>query len=246
MNMPFSVIPAIDVRHSSVVRLSQGDFGRETVYDESPLATATHYADAGAQWLHLVDLDAARRGSYSLQALLASLRESTRLKIQTGGGIRSEEDVEALFKLGVSRVVIGTQAVRDPIRVSGWIRDYGRERITLALDARLDAGGAWRLPVDGWTEDSGASLEVTIDRYADAGLKHLLCTDIARDGMLEGFNLDLYRMLSTRWPELSIQASGGVRGIDDIVAAREAGASAAILGRALLENRFELGEALKC
>jgi len=241
----FTIIPAIDVRQSCVVRLSQGDYERETVYDDSPLATAVRYADAGAQWLHLVDLDAARRGEYSLQALLAKLRKSP-LQVQTGGGIRNEADVESLLALGATRVVIGTQAVRDPVRVSGWIEEYGRERITLALDARQDDGGNWCLPVAGWTETSGASLEGLLDRFSDAGLKHVLCTDIARDGMLGGFNLDLYRMLSQRWPQLSIQASGGVRGVDDIVAAREAGASAAILGRALLEQRFQLREALTC
>ena len=242
----FTIIPAIDVRQSCVVRLNQGDYERETVYDNSPLATAIRYADSGAQWLHLVDLDAARRGEYSLQALLAKLHKSTPLRIQTGGGIRNEADVEAVLELGAARVVIGTQAVRDPIRVSRWIGEYGRERITLALDARQDAGGDWRLPVAGWTETSGESLEDLLDRYSDAGLKHVLCTDIARDGMLSGLNIDLYRMLSQRWPALSIQASGGVRSVDDIVAAREAGASAAILGRALLEQRFKLGEALAC
>ena len=246
MTMAFTAIPAIDVRSSRVVRLSQGDYAKETVYGDSPLATAKLYADAGAKWLHLVDLDAARLGGYSLQTLLADLRDSTPLSIQTGGGIRSEADVEDLLELGVARVVVGTTAVRDPARVIGWLRVYGCDRITLALDARQDAAGIWRCPVAGWTEDSSASLEGLVQQYSDAGLQHLLCTDIARDGMLSGFNLDLYRLLSRRWPQLQIQASGGVRSIDDVRAAREAGASAAILGRALLEGRFKLEDALAC
>lgn len=246
MNMSFTVIPAIDVRNSRLVRLSQGDYARATVYDDSPLVAAKRYADAGAQWLHLVDLDAARLGGYSLQALVADLRQSTPLQIQTGGGIRSEADVESLLALGVARVVVGTMAVREPTRVIGWIRAYGSERVTLALDAQQDEAGAWRLPVAGWTEDSTETLDDLLQCYADAGLKHLLCTDIARDGMLGGFNLELYGMLARRWPQLLIQASGGVRSIDDVRAAREAGASAAILGRALLEGRFELAEALAC
>lgn len=244
--MSFTVIPAVDVRNARVVRLSQGDYARETVYDDSPFATAKRYADDGAQWLHLVDLDAARLGRYSLQALLAGLRQSTPLRIQTGGGIRSEADVESLLELGVARVVVGTLAVREPARVIGWLRDYGSERITLALDARQDEAGSWRLLVAGWTETSVETLEGLLQCYADAGLKHLLCTDIARDGVLGGFNLDLYRMLARRWPQLIIQASGGVRSVADVVAAREAGASAAILGRALLEGRFTLTGALAC
>lgn len=246
MTMAFTAIPAIDVRSSRVVRLSQGDYAKETVYGDSPLGTAKLYAAAGAQWLHLVDLDAARLGGYSLQTLLADLRDSTPLSIQTGGGIRSEADVEDLLELGVARVVVGTTAVRDPARVIGWLRVYGCERITLALDARQDAAGTWRCPVAGWTENSSASLEALVQQYADAGLQHLLCTDIARDGMLSGFNLDLYRLLSRRWPQLQIQASGGVRSIDDVRAAREAGATAAILGRALLEGRFKLEDAVAC
>ncbi len=246
MTMAFTIIPAIDVRNSRVVRLSQGDYSKETVYGDSPLATAKLYADAGARWLHLVDLDAARLGGYSLQSLLADLRDSTSLMIQTGGGIRSEADVEDLLELGVARVVVGTTAVRDPARVLGWLRMYGCDRITLALDAREDASGVWRLPVSGWTEASSASMDELVQRYADAGLQHILCTDIARDGMLSGFNLELYRMLALRWPQLRIQASGGVRSIDDVRAAREAGAGGAILGRALLEGRFRLEDALSC
>jgi phosphoribosylformimino-5-aminoimidazole carboxamide ribotide isomerase len=247
MTMSFNVIPAIDVRNGCVVRLSQGDFARETVYEDSPLAAAHRYADAGAQWLHLVDLDAAKNGSYSLQALLGNLRRSTRLQIQTGGGIRSGADVEALLDLGVARVVVGTLAVREPLRVGNWIRDYGSERITLALDTKQDeVTGTWHLPTAGWTENSAKTLDGLLSFYARAGLKHLLCTDIARDGMLGGFNLDLYRTLSKSWPQLAIQASGGVRSVDDVIAAREAGAGAAILGRALLEARFTLAEALAC
>jgi len=242
----FTIIPAIDVRNARVVRLSQGDYHKETVYGDSPLATAKLYAESGAQWLHLVDLDAARLGGYSLHALLADLRDATPLMIQTGGGVRSEADVEDLLALGVARVVVGTTAVRDPARVIGWLRVYGCERITLALDARQDDAGAWRLPVAGWTQDSSARLEELVQQYADAGLQHLLCTDIARDGMLSGFNLELYRLLARRWPQLRIQASGGVRSIDDVRAAREAGAGGAILGRALLEGRFRLEDALAC
>ncbi len=242
--MSFLAIPAIDVRGGRVVRLNQGDYARETVYGDSPEAVGRAYADAGSSWLHLVDLDAAKKGAYTLAPLLGLL--SDRLQVQTGGGIRSEADVEALLAAGAARVVVGTLAVREPARVAVWLERFGADRITLALDAREDADGEWRLPVAGWTETSTQTLPELVAFYADAGLKHLLCTDISRDGMLSGFNIDLYRMLATRWPALSVQASGGVRSLDDIRAAREAGAGVAILGRALLEGRFDLAEALAC
>jgi phosphoribosylformimino-5-aminoimidazole carboxamide ribotide isomerase len=242
--MSFVAIPAIDVRDGRVVRLRQGDYGRETSYGDSPEAMALAYADQGSRWLHLVDLDAAKSGAYMLSALLASV--SRRLQVQTGGGIRGEHDVERLLAAGAARVVVGTVAVRDPARVAGWIARFGADRLTIALDARQDDDGEWRLPVSGWTESSPRTLTDLVAFYHEAGLTHLLCTDISRDGMLSGFNLDLYRMLGERWPRLRIQASGGVRSLDDIRAARDAGAGAAILGRALLERRFDLPEALAC
>lgn len=244
--MTFIAIPAIDVREGRVVRLAQGDYGRETGYAPTPLAAACDYAAQGARWLHLVDLDAARNGGYTLQPLVAQILAATSLRLQTGGGIRATADIAELLELGVSRVVVGTVAVREPGRVLSWLREFGADRITVALDARRDAEGDWLLPVAGWTEVSDCRLEAVLERYADAGLRHLLCTDTERDGMLGGFNLDLYRKLSQRWPGLEIQASGGVRGIADITAARDAGAAAAILGRALLESRFSLPEALSC
>lgn len=244
--MTFIILPAIDVRGGAVVRLSQGDYDRQTVYGGSPIETIAGYAQDGASWLHLVDLDAARVGRYTLQPLVREIRTRTSLKIQTGGGIRAESEVEALLGAGAERVVVGTLAVREPERVLAWLARFGADRITLALDTRQDELGRWRLPVKGWTEATPRTLEDLIDGYAGAGLRHVLCTDISRDGMLSGFNLDLYRSLAARFPALEFQASGGVRDLADIGAAREAGARAAILGRALLEGRFSLREALAC
>jgi phosphoribosylformimino-5-aminoimidazole carboxamide ribotide isomerase len=244
--MTFTVIPAIDVRRGAVVRLHQGDYARETVYGDSPLEPIQRYAREGAAWLHLVDLDAARLGEYSLISLLKEVCRHTPLKVQTGGGIRSEKDVDDVLAAGAERAVIGTTAVKEPQRVISWLKSFGAERITLALDASRDDEGRWRLPVKGWTEATPGTLEDLLTTYADAGLRHVLCTDISRDGMLSGFNLDLYRALAERFPGLEIQASGGVRDLDDIRAAKKAGARAAILGRALLEGRFELAEALAC
>ena len=242
--MSFTLFPAIDIRAGRVVRLAQGDYQRQTGYDMDPVALAASYHEQGASWLHLVDLDAARLGVYSQQVLLARLHSETGLKIQTGGGVRSEREIESLLAGGASRVVIGTLAVREPDTVAAWLKRFGPEHITLALDTRQDASGAWRLPVSGWTMDSALRFDDLLARYADLGLRHLLCTDIERDGMMSGFNLDLYRGLARAWPSLQVQASGGVRGIDDIRAAREAGAAVAILGRALIEQQFDLSEAL--
>ncbi len=244
--MTFTVLPAVDIRNGAVVRLKQGDYERQTNYARSPIETISGYAEDGALWLHLVDLDAARVGRYSLAPLLEQIRAGTGLKVQTGGGVRREEDVEALIKAGAARVVVGTMSVREPERVAGWIRAFGPDRITLALDARQDEKGRWLLPVEGWTEATTGALDQMLRRYEGAGLRHVLCTDIARDGMLSGFNLDLYRTLALAFPSLDIQASGGVRSLDDIRAAKAAGARGAILGRALLEQKFELKEALQC
>ncbi|MFT3806398.1 1-(5-phosphoribosyl)-5-[(5-phosphoribosylamino)methylideneamino]imidazole-4-carboxamide isomerase [Arenimonas sp.] len=243
--MNWTIYPAIDVRGGRVVRLAQGDYSRETVHGEDPLALAAAFSAAGAQWLHLVDLDAARSGAYGLRTLLQRIVKRTRLKVQTGGGIRDESDVESLFEAGAARVVIGTLAVRQPGRVIGWLKEFGAERIVVALDTRLE-GGRWCLPVRGWTEASVASLDELLMRFRDAGLRHLLCTDIARDGMLAGFNLELYEGLQRRFPGIELQASGGVSDVAQIARAREAGLAGAVLGRALLEGRIALPEALAC
>ena len=248
--MSFDPLPAIDVRDGRVVRLAQGDYARETRYAAPPLAQALAYADAGARWLHLVDLDAARAGGYTLAPLLRQLAADGRLSVQTGGGVRGEDDVQRILDAGAARVVVGSLAVREPERVAGWLARFGAERIVLALDARRDAQGDWRLPVHGWTETAGGSLDDLLAFYAAAGARHVLCTDIDRDGMLGGPNVDLYRALAARWPGLALQASGGVREAADVAAARAAGCAGIVLGRALLEGRFALadvlGEAAPC
>lgn len=244
--MRFNVYPAIDVREGRVVRLRQGDFAEETRYGDDPLGFATRYADAGATWLHLVDLDAAKAGGYTLRPLLRGIATSTPLQVQTGGGVRTRDDVAAILDAGASRVVIGSLAVRDPASVLAWLGEFGSERITVALDTRRDSDGVWRLPVHGWTETASETLDDLLRRYADGGLRHLLCTDIDRDGMLSGPNIALYREVCAAHPGLRLQASGGVRDVADLIAAREAGCSGAVLGKALLEGRLSLPEALAC
>jgi phosphoribosylformimino-5-aminoimidazole carboxamide ribotide isomerase len=239
------IIPAIDLRAGSVVRLAQGDYARETRYPVEPLALARDYAAAGARWLHVVDLDGARSGALENLHTIKALAGTT-LRIQAGGGVRDERDVLRLFDAGATRVVVGSLAVREPEAVEGWIARHGAARICVALDTRADAQGCWTLPVKGWTEASGAALDTLALRFAGAGARHLLCTDISRDGMLSGPNLDLYAHLRAIVPSLAVQASGGVRGVDDLGALRATGVAGAILGRSLLEGRLSVAEALQC
>jgi len=244
--MSFVIYPAIDVRGGHVVRLRQGDYTQETRYRENPLALAMRYADAGARWLHLVDLDAARNGGYTLAVLLREFSSDGRLAVQTGGGVRSASDVQMLLDAGAQRVVIGSVAIADPDAACGWLQHFGAERLVLALDARRENDGVWRLPVRGWTQASGAELFALLDRYVDAGARHLLCTDIARDGMLSGPNVDLYTSLRARYPMLAVQASGGIRDADDLAALRKIGCAGAITGKALLDGALKIEEALAC
>lgn len=245
----FTVYPAIDVRAGRTVRLAQGDYARATRYAEDPVALALRYARGGATWLHLVDLDAARTGGWTLAPLLARIKAETGLRVQTGGGVRDERDLVELFEAGADRAVIGSLAVSEPEVVAGWIAACEPERITVALDTRQDGNGHWTLPVHGWTEHiehAGRDLDLLAKAYADIGLTHLLCTDIARDGMLSGPNLDLYRHLHALAPTLALQASGGARDAGDVRATRAAGCAGIVLGKALLDGRLELAEALRC
>jgi phosphoribosylformimino-5-aminoimidazole carboxamide ribotide isomerase len=240
------IIPAIDLRAGRVVRLKQGDYAQETRYDFDPFALSADYADAGAQWLHLVDLDGARSGALENLRVIEKIAASERLAVQAGGGVRNEDDIERLLDAGVARVVIGSVAVREPDKVALWLSRYGAEHLCIALDTRFDAG-AWTLPSAGWTESSGATLDDLAPRYAAAGARHLLCTDISRDGMLSGPNLDLYAHLAQVAPQLALIASGGVRDAGDVRALREQGfAAGVVLGRSLLEGRLTLKDAFAC
>lgn len=242
--MGFDVIPAIDLRDGQVVRLYQGDYARQTNYDIDPLDQACRYADTGAAWLHVVDLDGARSGKTSNLKVIETLSKAG-MNVQAGGGVRNESDLTRLFDAGVTRVVIGSLSVREPEQICQWLDRYGPERLTIALDTRF-RDGAWRLPSAGWERDEAATLDELAPRYAAAGARHLLCTDINRDGTLSGPNLDLLTHVRTIAPELGVQVSGGVRALDDVRAARAAGAAGIVLGRALLEGRFMLKEALAC
>ncbi len=245
MSDEFTLYPAIDVRAGRVVRLIKGDYAQETRYSEDPLALAQRYAQTGATWLHLVDLDGARLGSYALDTLLAQIKATTALCVQTGGGVRSEADVERLLQAGADRVVIGSLAATQRHRVAQWIGRHGSSRVTVALDVRCGADGDWWPGVDGWTGSGCEPLSELTRFYSQAGLRHLLCTDISRDGTLTGPNVALYRVLRQWAPQIAVQASGGVRDADDCQELREAGCSGIVLGKALLEGRMTLPALLR-
>lgn len=235
------LIPAIDIRDGRCVRLFQGDFAQETRYDVDAVELAASYAAQGAPWLHVVDLDGAERGSPVSLPLVERIGANAKLSVQLGGGIRSENDLQAALR-AVQRVVIGSLAVEEPETVARWLDTYGGDRLTLALDVRLDERGVPRIATHGWTEASQMSLWDAIERYVPAGLKHVLCTDVARDGALTGPNVDLYAQIKARAPEIALQASGGVRGVADLEQLAEIGVDAAISGKALLEGRLTAKE----
>jgi phosphoribosylformimino-5-aminoimidazole carboxamide ribotide isomerase len=230
------LIPAIDLKEGRCVRLLHGDFAAETRYPAQPLELLSKYRDFGADWLHVVDLDGARDGELGNRAVIEQLAQRGALKLQVGGGLRSCAAVARMLECGVARVVVGSAAISQAAQVQEWLEHFGPERLTLAFDVRMDAGGTPRVATHGWQRQSDLSLWDAVQRFAAGTLKHVLCTDVARDGALNGPNVELYAAAVQRHPQIEWQASGGVRDAHDLHALARAGASAAISGKALLEE----------
>ena len=240
------IYPAIDLRGGRVVRLTEGKFDQEKSYGDDPLAVARGFQAAGATWLHVVDLDGTKDPAKRQAPLVEKLARESGLRVQTGGGIRDESQVAAYLAAGVQRVIVGSLAVRSPDLVRGWLKSFGPERIILSPDVRADAAGVMRVAAAGWQETTGVALDDFLAGYLSAGLVHILCTDISRDGKLAGPNTALYATLVRKFPSLQIQASGGVSSLDDLRALQATGSAGAIVGRALYENKFTLQQALAC
>ncbi|NLS11438.1 1-(5-phosphoribosyl)-5-[(5-phosphoribosylamino)methylideneamino]imidazole-4-carboxamide isomerase [Vibrio sp. SM6] len=240
------IIPALDLIDGQVVRLYQGDYGQVTEYKVNPAEQFKLYHDAGANWLHLVDLTGAKDTTARQLDLISTLLASTPAKIQIGGGVRSEQDVVDLLEAGAQRVVVGSTAVKHPEMVKAWMRSYGAEKIVLALDINIDADGTRKVAISGWQEDSGVTIEALIEDYLTVGLKHVLCTDISRDGTLAGSNVALYQSLCQQYPQVQFQSSGGIGALSDIEALKGTGVAGVIVGRALLDGKFTAKEALAC
>jgi len=229
------LIPAIDIRGGRCVRLLRGDFDRETRYDFDPVELAVRYRDAGARWLHVVDLDGAKAGRPQNLPLVARMRDASGLNIQLGGGLRTYADLVQALSIA-ERAVVGSLAVTEPSTVAAWLDELGGERLTLALDVRLGADGTPTVATHGWTQASAVTLTNAVERYLSHGLRHVLCTDIDRDGALTGPNVALYAECVRRWPEVAFVASGGVRDAHDLAALAQVGVAGAVSGKALLEG----------
>jgi len=234
------LIPAIDLRHGRVVRLQQGDYARETRYAETALDQARLYQEAGASVIHIVDLDAALDGGDGNLALIGRICTTLDIPVQTGGGVRAKPDVQARLDAGAARVVIGSVCVKQPGLVCDWIAEFGAERIVAGLDVKRDAQARWIPQASGWTEAGDRDLFALLDQLIAAGLQHLSCTDIERDGMLTGAGVPLYETLQARYPVLNTQASGGIGSEADIQAVAATGVHGCIVGRALLEGRVPM------
>jgi phosphoribosylformimino-5-aminoimidazole carboxamide ribotide isomerase len=230
------LIPAIDLRGGRCVRLLRGDFDAETRYAADAFELLERYSAVGADWLHVVDLDGAKDGSGANRELITALARRGRIRLQAGGGLRSTAAVAEMLNAGVERVVVGSLAVTAAPQVRGWLDEFGVARVVLAFDVRVDAAGIPRCAIHGWREQSVLSLWDAIEQFADRGLKHVLCTDVSRDGALGGPNIGLYAEAAQRFAEIEWQASGGIRDAHDLHELARVGAAAAISGKALLEE----------
>lgn len=239
------LVPAIDLLDGRCVRLLHGDFNQVTTYAEDAGQLARRYAEAGAGWLHLVDLAASRDGEAADTEPLFEVLRAAPQSVQAGGGVRGAGDIEKRLTAGAGRVVVGSLCATQPERFVGWLQRFGADRLVAALDVQPDASGEWVPRVRGWTEAAPCTLFSLLEQLNAGGLLHLLCTDIGRDGAMTGPNLDLYREITARYPALRLQASGGIASLDDLRALKSTGVAAAITGKALLEQRFSVLEGLE-
>ena len=231
------IIPALDIIGGKCVRLTQGDYGRKTVYGDDPVEVARRFADAGLRRLHVVDLDGAKAQHIINYNVLERIVARTALEVDFGGGLKSDDDLRIAFECGASMVTGGSIAVKSPAVFASWIARYGGDRIILGADVRDEY-----IAVSGWKEESGLKLFPFLDEHVSRGVRKTVCTDIGRDGMLQGPALPLYRKIRERYPELYLIASGGVGNMDDIRALAQADVPAVIFGKALYEGRITMEE----
>lgn len=231
------IIPAIDLIDGKCVRLTQGDYDRKTVYNEDPLAVAREFEAAGLQRLHVVDLDGARGGGIVNHRVLERIAAATKLRIDWGGGMKSDEDIRVAFESGAHQVTGGTIAVRQPEVFLGWLERYGAERIILGTDVRGD-----RIAVSGWEEASDRELFEFLAEYVERGVRYTICTDVSKDGLLQGTARELYGRIRREQPTVNLIASGGVADTDDLDALQALDCYGVIVGKAIYEGRISLEE----
>ncbi len=234
------IIPAIDIIDGKCVRLTQGDYDQKTIYHESPLEVAKEFEEAGLQRLHLVDLDGAKAGAVQNWKVLETIAKKTSLQIDFGGGIKTEADLQKVFDAGANFATIGSLAVKNPEIFSNWLQKYGPEKFLLGADVKGEM-----IAVSGWLETSEELVYDFIQQYLDKGIHQLFCTDISKDGKLEGPSISLYKEIIRKFPSLYFIASGGVANVDDLYQLKEIGCKGAIVGKAIYEGRITLQELAK-
>lgn len=235
--MNIELIPAIDLIDGKCVRLQKGDYHAKTVYNDDPVAQACEFERLGLKRLHVVDLDGAKSKHTVNLKTVRAITEATSLMVDFGGGIKTEDDLRAAFDAGASMVTVGSIAVKEPERVMGWLRTYGSDRIILGADVRNG-----NISINGWLEDTPIQLIPFLEKYMEAGVRNVLCTDISRDGMLSGPALDLYKEIMRQYPQLHLIASGGVSSNDDIRCLDDAGIPAVVFGKAYYEGKIRIKE----
>lgn len=231
------LIPAIDIIDGKCVRLSQGDYDTKKIYNENPLEVAKEFEANGIQRLHVVDLDGAKSSHVVNYKVLDAIAGHTSLTIDFGGGIKTNEDLMIAFENGAHMVTLGSVAVKKPELFKKWLHQYGAEKIILGADVKDN-----RISVSGWLEEGPQELMPFLTDYTQEGVSKVLCTDISRDGMLQGPSIELYKQVMQRFPTMHLIASGGVSGMDDIIRLDEAGIPAVVFGKALYEGRITLKE----
>ncbi len=231
------IIPAIDIIDGKCVRLTQGDYAQKKIYNENPLEVAKEFEAAGITHLHLVDLDGAKSQHIVNQKILENISKNTQLKIDFGGGIKSHEDIRIAFDCGANQITGGSIAVKDKPLFIEWIKSYGAEKIILGADVKNG-----KIAVNGWKEESQKELFAFLESYIKQGIEYVICTDISKDGLLQGTATELYKQILTKFPTLKLIASGGVSSVDDLNELRNAGLYGAIVGKAFYEGRIKLNE----
>ena len=229
------LIPAIDIIDGKCVRLSQGDYDTKKIYNEKPLEVAKEFEANGIQRLHVVDLDGAKSSHVVNYKALDAIAGHTSLTIDFGGGIKTDEDLMIAFENGAHMVTLGSVAVKKPELFKKWLHQYGAEKIILGADVKDN-----RISVSGWLEEGPQELMPFLTDYTQEGVSKVLCTDISRDGMLQGPSIELYKQVMQRFPTMHLIASGGVSGVDDIIRLDEAGIPAVVFGKALYEGRITM------
>ncbi len=240
------IFPAIDLMDGGCVRLYKGDFNQRTNYDISPVDMARMFKSEGAEWLHIVDLDGAKRKSSEQTELIIKVAAESGLKVQTGGGLRDLQTIQRLLGNGIERVVIGSLALSSPQMVRFWMTELGADKIVLALDVTIGEDEVPYPTQHGWTEKSDQSLWAVLESYVPAGLQTILVTDIAKDGVLAGANNELYSAIRRNYPDLDLITSGGVGTLEDVRSLKSLDPHGIIIGKALYEEKFTLAEAIAC